>query len=466
MRCLMTGRFATVVAIILCSPEARGEDLNDAWGQAIGLNAGLQAREIDTFAAGMNLGAARAARLPSVNLTSLTAFLSQSPQIRVPTSLAAASGAGSGTGTTAFPSTFPALGPNQSVIPFVFANISQPLYQGGRIHNNIAASAAGVKYQKTEEFRTVLDLKLTVAEAYVGVLRARRNLDVSLSNVFQLASFLRDVTNRKNEGRATRNEELAAEVSLANARLQEITDRKNLLAAWATYNRYLCRPPDLMVDLQEIVAGPPSPSDALMAHSLAHDKTSITLEEPIAMDLTSRAIRGRPELQGLAEQANQSNSLANVTMAAVKPHLSFNASYIELGLTNFTNPNIFAGSFQLSWTLFDGGQTRKRALAQRLQAESYMKQRVDASADIALQVRTRMLDVDESRQRVIVSGAAVASANENIKVVTERYRQGLSIYTEVLDAENRRVQSLNGYYAATYDNALARFRLRRAVGDL
>ena len=33
-------------------------------------------------------------------------------------------------------------------------------------------------------------------------------------------------------------------------------------------------------------------------------------------------------------------------------------------------------------------------------------------------------------------------ANENIKVVTERYRQGLSIYTEVLDAENRRVQSL------------------------
>ncbi len=462
MRCLMTGRFATVVAISLWLPEARGEDLNDAWSQAIGLNAGLQARELDTSAAGMNLRAARSARLPTVSLTSLTAFLSQSPQIRVPASLAAA---GAGAGAAAFPSTFPALGPNQSVIPFEFANISQPLYQGGRIRNNIAASAAGVKYQKTEEFRTVLDLKLTVAEAYVGVLRARRNLDVSLSNVAQLASFLRDVTNRKNEGRATRNEELAAEVSLANARLQEITDRKNLLAAWATYNRYLCRPPDLMVELQEIVAGPPSPSDASMAHSLAH-VTSITLDEPIATDLTNRAMRGRPELQGLAEQANQSDSLAKVTMAAIKPHLSFNASYIELGLSNFTNPNIFAGSFQLSWTLFDGGQTRRRAEAQRLQAESYVKQRVDASADIALQVRTRMLDVDESRQRVIVSGAAVASANENIKVVTERYRQGLSVYTEVLDAENRRIQSLNGYYAATYDNALALFRLHRAVGDL
>ena len=60
----------------------------------------------------------------------------------------------------------------------------------------------------------------------------------------------------------------------------------------------------------------------------------------------------------------------------------------------------------------------------------------------------------------------MTSANENIKVVTERYRQGLNIYTEVLDAENRRLQSLNGYYAAVYNNALARFRLHCAVGDL
>ena len=59
----------------------------------------------------------------------------------------------------------------------------------------------GVNYQKTGRIPcTVLDLKLTVAEAYVGVLRAKRNLDVLRSNVAQLTSFLRDVTNRKNEG--------------------------------------------------------------------------------------------------------------------------------------------------------------------------------------------------------------------------------------------------------------------------
>ena len=252
------GRLAAVVVISLCMPAASGEDLNAAWSQAIGINAGVQASQFDSLSAGMSLGAARSAIFPSMSVTALNAFLSQSPVVRVPASLA-----GAGAGASTFKGGFPALGPNQSDVPFVFANISQPLYAGGRIHSNIEAASAGANFEKTEVFRTVLDLKLTVAEAYVGVLRAKRNLDVQRSNVAQLAAFLRDVTNRKAEGQATRNEQLAAEVSLANAKLQEIIARKNLEVAWATYNRYLCRPADTVVDLEEITE--PSPSDSLDA---------------------------------------------------------------------------------------------------------------------------------------------------------------------------------------------------------
>ena len=453
------GRLAAVVVISLCMPAASAEDLNAAWSQAIGINAGVQASQFDSLSAGMSLGAARSAIFPSMSVTALNAFLSQSPVVRVPASLA-----GAGAGASAFKGGFPALGPNQSDVPFVFANISQR--RGGRIHSNIEAARAGANFEKTEVFRTVLDLKLTVAEAYVGVLRAKRNLDVQRSNVAQLAAFLRDVTNRKAEGQATRNEQLAAEVKPTTL-LQEISACKNLDVAWATYNRYLYRPPGLVVDLEEITEPSPSDSlDALTADALKQQDSTFALSEPIAADLAGRALQERPELEGLAERARQSDALASATMATIKPQFSFNASYIDIGAQNFTNPNLFAGTFQLSWTVFDGGQTRRRAEAQRLQARSYMRKRADTSADIVLEVRTRMLDVDESRQRVIVSGAAVASAEENIKVVTDRYRQGLSLYTEVLDAENRRLQSQNGYYAAVYDNAIARFRLHRATGDL
>ncbi len=61
---------------------------------------------------------------------------------------------------------------------------------------------------------------------------------------------------------------------------------------------------------------------------------------------------------------------------------------------------------------------------------------------------------------------AVIQAEENVKVITDRYRQQLSTYTEVLDAETRRVTSLNNFYNAVYDENLATFRLQRAVGDI
>ena len=83
-----------------------------------------------------------------------------------------------------------------------------------------------------------------------------------------------------------------------------------------------------------------------------------------------------------------------------------------------------------------------------------------------LQVRTRWLDLQTARQQIEVARTAIVQAEENINVILDRYRQQLSNNTDVLDAENRRVQSLSNYFNSVYDEALARFRLRRAVGDL
>jgi outer membrane protein TolC len=84
---------------------------------------------------------------------------------------------------------------------------------------------------------------------------------------------------------------------------------------------------------------------------------------------------------------------------------------------------------------------------------------------VALQVRTRWLDVQQARRRLPVAHLAIAQAEENAKVVTDRYRQQSSTYTEVLDAESRRVQSLFNYHNSVYDENLAEFRVRRAVGE-
>ncbi len=299
------------------------------------------------------------------------------------------------------------------------------------------------------------------------MLRARKDLDVARSDVERLASFARDVTNRREQGLAIRSDELAAGVSLANARLGEIRARTTLESAWATYNRYLGRSPTQTTDLEELSVLPPEPDmKELAAQALRGGADTTIPDDGEVRSLTVRAFQLRPELAGLAEQARGLAAQAEATRAGVRPQAGFSGGFFFLGTQNLVPQGFGTATFFIDWTITDGGASRRRAEAFHQQERAALKRRDDTAADVALQVRTRWLDLLQARLRVPVARAAIAQSAESLNVVLDRYRQQLSTYTEVLDAETRRIQSLNNFYDAVYDADLSLFRLRRAVGDL
>jgi outer membrane protein len=458
MRSVWIVTLATALAAMPGLHAARGENLAQAWTLALGLNQGLQAQQAESIAQGLNLAAARSARLPTVKSLAFESFLTATPALK--STLPGQSGTGSGTLLA-----LPLLGPGQRQLPVSITYASVPLFTGGQITHSIEAAGAKVGALRTEEFRSALDLKLAVAEAYVGVLRSRKELEVARSNVARLDAFARDVRNRREQGMAIRSDDLAAEVSLANARLGEIQAQTANESAWAAYNRYVCRPLDTVVPLDEL-SNLPSGADWQALAAKATQMRARLGDENEARALTEQALRSRPELAGLAEQARALGEQAEATRAGLKPQAALVAGYGWLGNNSQSPQGIGAAAFVIDWTLTDGGATRRRTAALRQQECASLKKRADLAADIVLQVRTRWLALQQARLRIPVARLAIAQAEENVNVVTDRYRQQLSTYTEVLDAENRRVQSLTNFYNALYDESLALFRLRRAVGDL
>lgn len=438
---------------------ARAENLADAWRAAQRQNPQLQAQRLNTSAANLNRVAAERGWLPRGTAAGVDAqLLSRTPRFAFAgTNL---SGAGSGIPGGA---TFPLFGISQTNYPFAVTSLSQPLYAGGRVRGQVDAASAQVTQQRAGEFRTALDLKLAVAESYVGVLRAKRNLEVAGSDVARLESFLNDVNRRQMVGMATRNEELSAEVSLANARLRQIQARHAQSVAWSTYNRYLTRPLDSPVELDDL-GPPPSPARGAAQGRVAQPSPPTAKEQLAA--LTAQAVRGRPELAELAGRAQALQAQARVTRAGTRPNVNVSINYIYAGINTLANRDIWAATAAGTWNFYDGGQARRQAQAQDRQSQATLKQRADQQAAIALDVRTRWLNLDEARQRIAVSRVAVDQAEENVNVAQDRYRQQLSTYTEVLDAETQRVQAYANYYNSVYDAALAWFRLHRAVGDL
>ena len=82
------------------------------------------------------------------------------------------------------------------------------------------------------------------------------------------------------QGRGIRNDLLAAQVARANAQQREIQVRNRLSIAWATYNRYLCRPMDTVVPLEELATSRPPPPRKRMPP----DQACLQDAEPIRPD--------------------------------------------------------------------------------------------------------------------------------------------------------------------------------------
>ena len=118
------------------------------------------------------------------------------------------------------------------------------------------------------------------------------------------------------------------------------------------------------------------------------------------------------------------------------------------------------------WNLFDGGLSREKANALSHRSQALVQQRNDVRSMIELQVRQAWLRLNETRQRKQLTERAVEQAEENLRVVRDRYRNGEGTNTEVLDAEMLRSMSRSNFDNADFDAKLALYELARGVGRL
>lgn len=421
--------FVVLLTVLTLPPALQAETLDQAWQAALAADRRVRAAGRLAQSAEENLAVAQGARLPRLSLEGGYTALDNAPAM-----------------VAIFPPFPPqrlTLGPDQYYS--YQGTLSVPLYTSGRLTRGMDAARAGVNAARQDEARSVLDLKLRVGELYVAVLRAQRGVEVAESQVQSLDAHAQDVGNRFHQGLVAKNDLLAAQVALADARQRAIQAQSALDLARAGYNRQMGRALDAPVTLDELE---PPPMDA----------------DPAA--LTARALRQRPELAGLQAQSASLREQAASERAASQPQLFLSAGYKYQENQYQLYPGVWSAMLGLRWDLFDGGIARHQAGATLERAEATQQQHDDVASLIALQVRQATLSVAETRARVTVGRDALAQSEENLNVARSRYRAGLATNTVVLDAETQRTQAYTNYYNALYDAVLASLQLRYAVGDL
>ena len=412
---------------MLFSIAASAETLDDAWNSALNNNHQIKSAKADTSASEQQLHSAEGQRLPDFNVSSGYTQFSETPAAK--TQIA---------GQSAQFSTA------QSGSLKAQAIASVPIFTSGRISHNIEAAEASLLAVQAQELTSALNIKMQVAEAYITVLRMEYSVQVAQSHVDSLAAHIKDVNNLFDQGMVARNDVLAANVEQVNAQQLVVQANNQLDISRAHYNQLLDR--NLADGVNLAHRFPEIPAGTLNA-------------------LSSNALTQRPELAVLAQQIESLGQQTQSVKSGLLPQVAVNGGYQYQENRYQSFQGLWMANVGVDWKLFDGSSGH-RSDAMIRQGISLKEQRDDLSSLIGLQVRQAWLDIQETQKRIAVTQQAIGQADENLKVTTDRYQQGLSTNTEVLKAEDLRTAIQGNFNNATLDAALAVVHLRRAVGIL
>jgi outer membrane protein TolC len=402
------------------------ETLEEAWTAALNTNHQVKNAQANSDASQEQLQAEQGKNLPELNVgTSYTQF-NETPSAK--TSIEGKS------------AQF-AMQQDGSVRAQAMASL--PIYTSGKITHNINAAQATLDATQANEQVTVQDLKMQVADSYIAVLRLEDAVDVAKSHIQSLESHAKDVKQQFEQGVVAKNDVLAADVELLNAKQLLLQAANFYDNAKARYNQLLTRQLNAKVELAKKFPELP--------------KT--TLE-----NLNQNALNQRPELTVLNQQIQSLQEQMQAMKANLMPQVALNGGYQYQQNRYQAYEGLWQASASVDWKLFDGSTNHKGEALQK-QALALQEQREELSGQILLQVRKAWLDVEESNQRLEVAKQSIIQADENLKVTNERYQQGLATHTEVIQAQDLRTKTHNNLNNAKYDLALASLTLQRATGS-
>ena len=331
------------------------------------------------------------------------------------------------------------------------STVTQPVFTGGALINNYLLAKVGVDTAKVEFERTKLDLILSVKEAYYGVLKAEKALEVAEQAVEQLESHHTVAQAFFDVGMIPKNDLLQVEVQLAQARQDLMKAQNGLEVARAVFNTLLRRDMDEDVNLVEVLEYVPMVVDV--------DR------------LTEEAYQERPELKAAGLGIKSAKRGVWLAASGLFPQANIVFNYERQGDDYTVSGSRFepdADSWSVmgiaQWNVWDWGKTVwgvGESKAKVFQAECALEEITDG---VRLEVKQASLSVIEAEKNIQLAETAVSQAEENFRINEERYKGQVATSTDVLDALTLLTQARTNYYSALSDYNVARARLSRAIG--
>ncbi len=332
------------------------------------------------------------------------------------------------------------------------ATVQQPLFTGGKISSSEDIAEYSYEATKHDFQKDRSDLIYNIKNAYWNLYRANEFKKVVDENVGQIKAHATDAENLMKQGLLTNNDLLKVQVQLSDALVRQIDAKNNVTLSMIMLDNTLGLPLSTEVEI------------------LSQLQTGVAAQSDIST-LVKKAVENRPDILGMNARLKISESSLSIARSGWYPQIFLVGNY------NYLNPNQrifpskadFKGTWDVSvslsydlWNWNTSGSQSTQAEAQLSQTEQALSQMKDG---VLLDVTQSYLTVNQTNERAAVARKGVEQAEENYRVTNERYKKGLNVNSDLLDAEVALLQAKLNYTQSLIEYELSSAHLSRSIGE-
>lgn len=329
--------------------------------------------------------------------------------------------------------------------------VTQPIYRGGKIHYTIKRSSLEKQIAALNSTNDKAEIKLLLLGQYMDLFSLYKQKEVFARNVEESARRLEDIRRLKKEGIVTRNDELRSELQLTNDQLAYREANDNI----AIVSQQL----DVVLGLDETLLLQP---DTGLLY------TAVSLES--SDEYVRQAYENYPELQIARYNTRLAENDIRLSKADYLPSLSLRAANTLARPLSTTMEDMFSNNWNialsLSYNLSSLYQNKHKVHEARQYVNIRKNWEEQVRQDIRVNVKSAWIKHHEALDRVEALLLSVRQAEENYRIVRNRYLNQLSILTDLLDASSIRLEAELQLTNARTEVIYSYYQLMRSCGNL
>jgi len=304
-----------------------------------------------------------------------------------------------------------------------------------------------VNASKANSLSTREQVILLVVSQYIGTLRAVASVEASQSRVSLAQALYDQAADLQKEGVGTGIDTLRANVELQNEKQRLIeaeTDRETSLFA---LSRLLNLDPRQAIEL----------GDSLSFYDTPQPEVEPSMELALSVRQEWKAMESQIKAAEYQKKASQDSRL---------PSLRFDGDFAYVGTSGNTTLPTYTYQASVNMPLFTGGRIHAETVRADLEIKKLEQQKDDLRNQIALDVKTALLNLQSARNEVQVANLGVQLSKEEVDQARDRFKAGVANNIEVIQAQDSLSRANDNQIVALYRFNQARADFARAIGQM